>query len=338
MLVVTPVLRALRRHHPTASIDVLTSTESRAVLSRNPHVERVFTLRSRRIPRAINVEQALLLTALRARAYDTVFLLEGAERYQRLASAMGARRVLTFASGGRPPDATHASRGAGHELDNFFAVLALDGVLSDGDHYEFPLREEARVRARALLATDDSDVAWVGVHTGFHRRRWHLGTHAKAWPTERWRDVIRQLAREPGHRVVLTGSIRERAFNQRLLAELPAGTAFDVAGATDLETLGALIAECAVFISSDTGPAHLAAAVGTPLVALFGPKAPHVMGPRGDERRMRLLWKDALDARGNGDHHPRMSAIGVTDVLEAADAMLRTSDRAAARLSPCAAD
>jgi ADP-heptose:LPS heptosyltransferase len=322
MLVATPALRAIARAHPLATIDVVTTGAGVATLAGIPYLHRVLELRSRRVPTFLSPERRRLVRTLRAEAYDAVFLLEGAERYRRLAADVGAPVVYTFARDDEPATTTRARRAPDlHEGRRFLDVLALAGIPPAGEHYDFHIGDAARERANDLLAragiTPDAPIA--GIHAGQYRkrtlRRW---PHPKAWPIERFADVIRRLAAD-GTAVVLTGSADERALNRSILALLPPGSATDLAGRTDLRTLAAVIERCTVFLAPDTGPAHLAAAVGTPLVAMFGPKAPHIMGPLGDDARIVRLYPEpsaALQSERAG-YHPRMWAITVQDVLAA---------------------
>jgi heptosyltransferase-2/heptosyltransferase-3 len=92
-------------------------------------------------------------------------------------------------------------------------------------------------------------------------------------PVERWREVARRLQRDHGATVLLTGS----AADGPLCAELARGLAVpprDLAGRLDVRQTLAVIARLAVFLSPDTGPMHLACAVGTPTVSVFGPSDP----------------------------------------------------------------
>ncbi len=339
ILVVTPVLRALRRASPTMRVDMLTTDEGRAVLAHNPNVTAVHVLRARRPHRLINPERRRLERHLSALLFDAVVLLEGAERYRDLAGRIGARRVYGYARRDAPAGPHEAERGSGHELDNAFAVLERMGVAPDGVHYDFPVPGPARARADRLLAGAAGRPV-IGVHAGFHRRRFQRRTHAKAWPVERWADVVGRLARGGERCVVLTGSRREAGLNRAILRRLPPGLAVDLAGRTDLDTLAGLISRCAVFVAPDTGPAHLAAAVRTPLVALFGPKAPHIMGPLGDDARIIRLYPEPSPstAKERAGHHPRMWAITAEDVVAAAERVcavaMRTGRVATERMGP----
>jgi ADP-heptose:LPS heptosyltransferase len=325
MLVVTPALRALRQRIPGGRIEVLTTAAGAATLATNPNADSTHVLRWRRVPAALNLERARLVRRLRRARFDTIFLFETGERYRKLANAIGVPRVCTFARADEDADAFHARRGDRHEAQHFADVLALAGVQTDGLHYDYPVGDAARARAGELLGAHGvaRSETLVGVHAGHFVRRRRRLPHPKAWPAERYVEVIRALANRGVDRVVLTGSPMERELNARIAASLPDDLTVDLAGATDLESLAAVIERCAVFIAPDTGPAHLAAAVRTPLVALFGPKAPHFMGPRGDETRIRRLYPEPADAskKERRGHHPRMWAITVADVLEAVDQM-----------------
>jgi ADP-heptose:LPS heptosyltransferase len=97
----------------------------------------------------------------------------------------------------------------------------------------------------------------------------HPGTSAPArtWPADRHRETVRELA-EDGHRVVVTGTERD------LTAYVAGGVAADLGGATTFAELAAVIEGAGVLVAGNTGPAHLAAAVGTPVVSLFAPVVP----------------------------------------------------------------
>jgi ADP-heptose:LPS heptosyltransferase len=326
ILVLTPALRALARAHAGAAIDVLTTGDGVVTLAGNPHVRDVLELRARRLPRLLNRERARLVGELRARSYDAVFLLEGAERYRTLARDIGGPVVYGFARDGEADSATRVRRAPDrHEGLRFLDVLARAGIPAAGVHYDFHVDGAARAGVRTLLdgAGVPHDAPIAGIHAGHFQRRVRRGKpHAKTWPAERYAEVVRRLAAR-GFTVVLTGGNGERALNRRIV-ERTGGGAIDLAGRTDLRTLAALIERCAVFLAPDTGPAHLAAAVGTPLVALFGPKAPHIMGPLGDDARIVRLYPEPSrePAAARGGHHPRMWAIGVEDVMAAVERLL----------------
>ncbi|MGN9793314.1 glycosyltransferase family 9 protein [Streptomyces sp. OZ13] len=154
----------------------------------------------------------------------------------------------------------------------------------------------------------------------------HPGADAasRRWPTERFAAVARELHRA-GHRVVVTAGAAEArpAASVARPAGLPDGAVLGGAGGDiPFDVLMALVAEARCVVVGDTGLAHLATALGTPSVTLFGPVAPRLWGPPARPRH-RVLWHpDADDPPRPGDAHgdrpdERLLRITVEEVLDA---------------------
>jgi ADP-heptose:LPS heptosyltransferase len=141
-------------------------------------------------------------------------------------------------------------------------------------------------------------------------------SEARRWPVERWAGAAAEL-RAAGHEVLVTGGPEEL---QRATAVCQAGGLGQharMAGRTDLSALASIVAEAAVVVCGDTGVAHLATALGTPSVVLFGPTSPARWGPPADRPWHTVLW-----AGREGDPHagvvdPGLLEIAVEDVLDA---------------------
>jgi len=116
---------------------------------------------------------------------------------------------------------------------------------------------------------------------------------AKRWPLERYQELVRRLVREFDAEVLLIGGPEDIDLNQRLLEELdvPAGTITNLAGKTTIGQLAAHLEQCALFIGNDSSPMHLAAAVGIPVIAIFGPTSPQEYGPYPlDDPKHIAIW------------------------------------------------
>ena len=119
---------------------------------------------------------------------------------------------------------------------------------------------------------------------------------AKRWPLERYQELVRRLVRELDVEVLLIGGPEDIDLNQRLLEglDVPAGAITNLAGKTTIGQLAAQLEQCALFIGNDSSPMHLAAAVGIPVIAIFGPTSPQEYGPYPlDDPKHLALW-----------HHP----------------------------------
>jgi ADP-heptose:LPS heptosyltransferase len=186
-------------------------------------------------------------------------------------------------------------------------LLAMLGLEGDARPYRVSPSPEAQARAGDLLAQRGFDAAapdrprLVGIQAGCHYSRfpeWLLRRVGlrhkfhKAWPYAGWSQVGSLLAAELGARVVLTGVRGERSLAQGIAAAIRAPAGLEpivAAGDTDVATLIALVARTDLFLSIDTGPMHLAAALGIPTVGLFGPTNPRHHGPWGEPGRSVVL-------------------------------------------------
>lgn len=159
----------------------------------------------------------------------------------------GSLLDLRHQVGGDPPEAERA--------------LSLVGAAG----YRLPPGDEGRLAVRRPLpdVTHLTGAAgYIVVHPG-------ASAPARQWPAPLCAQAVRDLVAE-GHRVVITGSTRER----RLTAQVAGSHAIDLGGRTDLPSLAAVLDGARVVVAGNTGPAHLAAAVGTPVVSLFAPVVP----------------------------------------------------------------
>jgi heptosyltransferase-2 len=105
--------------------------------------------------------------------------------------------------------------------------------------------------------------------------------HAKRWPPNRVAGVIERLSRD-GVDCVLVGAAGDRSAGREIESALPSGVrVLDLIGRTDLRVLMGVLARCAAFVSNDSGAMHLAAAVGVPVTAIFGPTDERATAPLG---------------------------------------------------------
>jgi ADP-heptose:LPS heptosyltransferase len=164
----------------------------------------------------------------------------------------------------------------------------------------------------------------VGLHIG-------AGRAIKEWPAARLAEVGAWAARERHAALVLTGSAADREAAAGLRQALPETAAVaDLVGAADLLQLAAVLSRLSLFITPDTGPMHLAAAVGTPLVAVFGPSSPGRWGPLS--RECRIVRIDLPCSPCNRIRNPPercqghtpdcLAGIGVRQVIDAAEDLL----------------
>jgi ADP-heptose:LPS heptosyltransferase len=216
----------------------------------------------------------------RCRHYDLALNFEPDLRSHLLIAASGAARTAGFASGGGGPllDISLPFDQRSHTSDNArrLAAAALD-VPPQPDPARLDLPADATHRARDLLGSAGSPI--VGVHASG-------GREIKQWPPERFGEVAARVARERGATIVLTGSETDGALVDVVRRVVGSAHVIDLAGSLDLLTLAAVLEQLDLYITGDTGPMHLAAAVDTPVVAVFGPSDPIRYAPRHERHRI----------------------------------------------------
>jgi ADP-heptose:LPS heptosyltransferase len=130
---------------------------------------------------------------------------------------------------------------------------------------------------RLLAGTGTTRLIGLHVSGGRESKQWHLS---------RFAEVGRSLSDDGATTLVLTGSTADRAMVEDVKRALGERPVIDTSGVLDLPSMAALLSRLDVLITGDTGPMHLAAAVGTPVVALFGPSDPRRYGPLTDRQRV----------------------------------------------------
>ena len=264
-LMATPVLRALRARYPQAAIDFLGWEPAAPLLEANPGVARLFRLRHRHLPWWLSREKQRLVRELCAARYQFAILLESAPHFRRLLERAEVKQIRSFRETPFAPK-LHAI------VNNLRASGFPDWQQAPAGSLdmELPGSPEEERAAKQLLGEIRPPL--VGLHAGYGPRRGkkNQGERLKGWGTDNFSQLGRLLVQR-GVRLVLTGSADDQDDARAIAAQLPAGSFVELAGRTTVRQLAAVIRRLQLFISVDTGAAHMAAAVGTPLVVLWGP-------------------------------------------------------------------
>jgi lipopolysaccharide heptosyltransferase II len=199
-----------------------------------------------------------------------------------------------------------------HRSDNFSQIVEAFGIRVDDSHYEFFISDKSRSFIRDFLKKEgisDTDFLVV-INPGAN---WDL----KRWPRENFAELSDRLVEYFNAKIVISGAEKDLSLATDISNMMKAKPII-VAGKTTFKQLGALMERANLVISADSGPMHLAAAVGKNLIALFGPTDPKITGPRGRANTI-VIQKDVgckipcyeLDCKDN----LCMKAISVEDVL-----------------------
>ncbi len=326
LAMILPYVRAVRSRFPKAEIVFLTLDRNRALVEGCTGVDRVFTVADQGLWRPL-LDMLRLIVRLRRQRVDLYLDFEQFLRVTGIWARLGGvRQAIGF-------DTPHQHRALLYHArvpyrdDRHMSEVFGDIVRSAGvvalhlPPFVVPRRPDAARRARELLAGAGSR-PWIVLHPGsgdnFPGRR---------WPVERFARAACDLHARIGGMMVLTGTKEERAVLEALRQPLQQHgvPVLDLCGVADVCTLVELLSSCDLLISNDTGPVHLASAVGTPVVALYGPNTPFLYGPLGlhsraiDHRLPCSPCLNNLSGKSSDCRYPAcILAIEVDEVVDAA--------------------
>jgi lipopolysaccharide heptosyltransferase II len=344
----TPALRGLRGKYPRAEITLLISQWVVDLVKCIPFVDDYILYDapySTSISRRIR-ETVALLSKLRKEPYDVILIGHRNRVFGILALLSGANTRVGFIG---VPFLTHQVpfEPTVHEVERY-----LDLVRSLGATVETP-ETELRPLCRDQESIDElmekhgvaKGARVVGIFPGGGQNPGTFMT-IKRWYPDQYSQLINNLCREYGYAVLLVGNDSEAELNERIRkAVADSCQVFNLAGQLTLRQFVALAARCCLFVGGDSGPTHIAAAVGTPTLSLFGPSNPRLVAPRG--RLHRYLWRQVhcspcytpvtVMARRNLDGndfvcwtgtHACMKELMVNDVLQTIREMMRETEKA----------
>jgi heptosyltransferase-3 len=298
VLLTSPVFSVLRHRAPHLEVDALVYRETADMLTGHPAISQVHTIDRawRRQPFARKMRQETeLMRALAARRYQLLVHLTDSWRGAWLAHLLRPRWSVAPARPGRFWKWTFSHRYVlprgtpRHAVELNLDALRRLGIYPDDAEKGLVLVPGAEAEARVdqlLAAAGLAPRGFVQLHP---TSRWLF----KSWPEESNARLLQRLAAD-GHRIVVTGApdTRERAIIGRIVASAGVPVT-DLSGSLTLREMGALAARARLFVGVDSAPMHIAAAMGTPVVALFGPSGDKEWGP----------WHVAHRVVAS-DHHP----------------------------------
>ena len=291
-----PALAALRRGLPQARISWLIRPEFAPLIEGHPHVDEIVLFDRKRLGKAwcragAFKELLSLIRRLRRGRYDAVLDLQGLFRTASLGWLSGSRRRFGPAWGREfahhfYTTAVRPQREWVHVIDHYMKLIEAMGISDRRVEFVLPERPEAAAATRALLARHEMEPGRYAVLIPGSAQV------SKCWPAERFAALAGRLAAEHGLTVAATGSKSESEMIERIQAAADRKIV-NLAGQTSLPELVEVLRGARVVVSNDTGPGHIAAALGKPLVMMFSWSNPLRVGPYA--RPECVVARDAAD-------------------------------------------
>jgi 3-deoxy-D-manno-octulosonic-acid transferase/heptosyltransferase-1 len=329
-----PALNALRRHYPEAHITWLVEEAAADLVVGHPALDRVLISKRKRWLSGLKTahwrsnlnELARFLSQLRDSRYDLLFDFQASFKGAALIALVRAQRKIGFGHGLQHQEHSYLALNERiaavsmdiHALKRGLMLLEAAGIPCDKVAYHLPITENHRRRAQELIyghADRTADNASIAINP---MAKWET----KLWPEAQFAELADRLIEKYQTTVFFTGGPEDRPIIERIRKKMRRN-AFNLAGQTRLMELAAIYRIVACVISTDTGPMHISAAVGTPTAALFGPTADWRTGPYGDGHRIissNPQCRPCFKRRCDTTHC--MRDISVADVLENVDTIL----------------
>jgi lipopolysaccharide heptosyltransferase II len=316
-----PFLRTLREALPSARISCVVVPEYAELFAHNPWINGIYELSGRAGLRPA-IERLRAVSRMRGEKFDVCFFLKLSLWRTLLARTAGIRERVGFEGVAAPLTVRVPSPAPGlHQIDRILTLTRHLGMETSDDSYEHFISDQDREQAGSLLP----------FHNGRTRRFVTLNPganwHGKRWPSKYFSELgSRILGCFAEIELIITGAKDDFPIAEEISSKLPAARCHNVAGKTSLNRLAALFEMSAVVISADTGPLHLASAIGANTIGLFGPTSPERTGPRGRGKNIvvRKAESPAADYRVDSSREPSESMRSITprEVFDVARALV----------------
>ena len=288
VLLATPTVRAIKAARPDVRVTMMVNRGTEDVLSGNPDLDEIMVL-----DKGSLAAQWRLMAGLRRRRFDTVIDLTDGDRSAFLSWISGAPVRIGFNDEHRwrgrcYTEVVQPVSGVRHRIDRDLEVLKPMSIQAGSQNPQLWLTPEEENSADQLLDQLGVQPSQSMVILQPGARYWF-----KAWPPERFAELADQLTAQYDCQVLIGGSHQDIDLAQQI-RQMAKSSPIIMAGRTAIKQFAAIAKKSALFVGSDSGAMHIASAVGTPVVALFGPSNPREWGPRGGS--VEVIYK-GLDCR-----------------------------------------
>lgn len=318
VLLTTPLIRALSKQFPSASIDYLTGSWSKPALQGNPYINHIHTLEDEKV-RKKNIPYLLKRAkSIRKQGYQLTFVLDPSWQAGIYAILLGGYRIGfnrnnegVFHHRSEKYDAEPKENSIPHDIDRYLRLGVLGGARGGDRQIELTTTEQDVSYAKKLLQSN-SQPKVVIIPGG--ARNPYQDMPERRWSNNKYIQLTDELNKK-GVTVIVCGSKQDHVITK----PLEKSTKYLV-GKTNLAQAKAVIEQSDLVITHDTALMHLTASTGVPIIALFGPTDPKRKKPLGDNHHIIWKAKTACYQEGkliNCTKEHDMNAISVEEVLSA---------------------
>ncbi len=284
-LMTTPVFEAIKLKFPEAYLGVMAPERVTDVFTDNPFIDRVIIFDEKKNQKGL-FAKLNFIRSLKKEKFDTVFLIHRSFTKALICwlagikSRIGYRRfksLFILTSPVSPP------KNILHRQDYYLSLFENQGISFNEKTPVFYISGQIQQKVNvSFQAIRQKHKYIVGMNPSAN---WE----AKRWPAENFAELADHLIKKHQAAVLFIGTKKERQLIAQVTKQMKF-QAYDFSAKTNLKELGALMKNSDLFVSNDSGPAHLAAALAVPTLVLFGPTAREITAPRGP--KVKIIQKD----------------------------------------------
>jgi lipopolysaccharide heptosyltransferase II len=327
VLLSTPVIKALRDTYHNAYIAMMVSPYAKDIVEGNPYLDEVIIYdkdaKHKSWGRTIKFS-----CNLKKRRFDLAIILHPTNRvhlitfFAAIPRRIGYARKLGFLLTDR---IKHTKQlGEKHESEYNLDLLRYLGIQTRDKNLFMPIKQESEKWVEDLFRQEgiNKDDRLLAIHPG-------ASCPSKIWPNERFAEVANRLIEKYGFKVLVASGPKDITLAQNVIKNMHY-LAINLAGKTSISQLASLFKRCQLFISNDSGPVHIASAVGIPVISIFGRSekglSPKRWGPQGIKDRILHKEVGCIECLAHNcvKGFACLKAITVEDVLSAADSILKS--------------
>ena len=327
VILTTPAIAALRQAYPNARLTIMVTPATREIVEDNPHLDEVIVYDQKGAHKGVR-GFFKFINYLRQQKFDLAIVYHTKKRFNLICFLAGIPNRVGFKNNKFGFLLTHPIKdtrplGDKHEYEYCLEVLKYLGVDAQVRDLFFPLHQDSEFWAEDFLRQNDlrarDSQKLIAVHPG-------ASCISKRWLPERFAELIDKLFWHYDAKIILVGGPETISISESIKLKLK-NPVLDVTGQTTVSQLASLLKRCHLLISNDSGPVHVAAAVNTPVISIFGrnqaglsPTRWRPLGPK-DIVLHREVGCEVCLAHNCQIDFKCLTAITPDDVMQAVDAI-----------------
>ena len=325
VLLSTPAIKALRDSYPHAYIAMMVSPYAKDIVEGNPYLDEVIIYDKDGTHKSWGRSYKFAHN-LKKKRFDLAIILHPTNRVHLIAYFAGIPRRIGYDRkfGFLLTDRIKHTKqfGEKHELEYIIDLVRYLGIEAEDKSLFMPIKEASEKYVDGLFLREKiaSTDKLLAIHPG-------ASCPSKIWPNERFAQVADSLSQEYGFKVLIVAGPKDITLARRVIKEMHQ-TPVNLAGMTSVSQLASILKRCRLFISNDSGPVHIASALGIPVISIFGRSqkglSPKRWGPVGLKNKILHKQVGCIECLAHNceKEFACLKAIEVKDVLGAASQIL----------------